>query len=175
MGYTTEFQGYFELDRPLKKKHAKYLYKFSDTRRMKRDVNLLPDDPLRKKVGLPAGKQGEYFVAGKGMCGQDRDPSITNYNYPPSPQPGLWCQWTVGDECGESLTWKQACEKGSAVTICWDQGEKFYEYVAWLEYIINNFIGPWGYILNGEVQWREEDWDDNGTIQVVNNKVVISE
>jgi len=36
MGYTTESEGAFHLDRPLDGEHWKYLMKFSRTRRMKR-------------------------------------------------------------------------------------------------------------------------------------------
>ena len=34
----------------------------------------------------------------------------------------------------------------------------------WLQYIINNFIEPWGYVLNGEVNWQGERAEDIGTI-----------
>jgi hypothetical protein len=55
--------------------------------------------------------------------------------------------------------------------IVWDGGEKFYEYVDWIEYLINNFLQPWGYVLNGEVEWFGEDRDDRGLIVVDNNAV----
>lgn len=38
MGYTTEFEGCFVLDKPLTKEEADYLLKLSDTRRMKRNA-----------------------------------------------------------------------------------------------------------------------------------------
>jgi hypothetical protein len=53
----------------------------------------------------------------------------------------------------------------------WDTGEKFYDYVEWLEYIIYNFLAPKGYVLNGNVEWYGEDRADVGTIVVKSNIV----
>ncbi len=158
MGYTTDFSGEFKLDKPLLEKHAAYLEKFANTRRMKRKaavVAKLPD-PVRIAVGLPVGNEGEFFVGGVGYAGQDQDDSILDYNDSPVNQPGLWCQWIPTDD-------REA--------IIWDGGEKFYNYIAWLEYIIENFLKPWGYTLNGEVEWFGEDRDDRGKIVVKNNVV----
>jgi hypothetical protein len=41
MGYHTEFDGEFNLDKPLTVAHANYLEKFAHTRRMKRDISKL--------------------------------------------------------------------------------------------------------------------------------------
>jgi len=160
MGYTTKFNDSFGLDKPLAKDHDKYLNAFSNTRRMKRNIQQLVnlEDPLRDAVGLPIGEDGEYFVGGKGMHGDDRDNSIVDYNNPPKNQPGLWCMWVPN-------------EKGTVIE--WDGGEKFYEYIEWLEYLIKNFIEPWGYKLNGVVNWYGEDSEDTGNIIVTNNSVVI--
>jgi len=159
MGYTTEFQGELGLDKPLAPEHQAYLQHFSRTRRMKRNAALTAamPDPVREAVGLPIGEQGGYYVGGNGdSYGQDRTLDITDYNNAPGSQPGLWCQWVPNME-------------GTAIE--WDGGEKFYNYIEWLAYIIDNFLRPWGYVLNGEVQWRGEDWDDAGTIVVKNNDV----
>ena len=158
MGYTTDFFGEFELDRPLAEEHFAYLLKFNETRRMKRyeEIAAKMPDPVREAAGLPIGTDGAYFVGGSGWAGQASDSSIVNYNQPPSGQPGLWCQWMPGED--------GAC-------IQWDEGEKFYDYVNWLEYLIEHFLRPWGYVLNGEVEWRGEDSDDVGTIVVKDNRV----
>lgn len=79
--------------------------------------------------------------------------------------PGIWCQWTVGGE--EELS------DDNLDIIAWDGGEKFYNYVEWLQYIIDRFLVPWGYVMNGEVDYRGEDWDDIGTIKVKDNKITI--
>lgn len=158
MGYTTDFQGEFKLNKPLTTKHRVYLTKFAETRRMLRNpvrAAKLPD-PERLAVGLLVGNDGEYFVGAQGFAGQEHDDSIIDYNTPPSTQPGLWCQWIP-------------TEDGTAIV--WDGGEKFYEYVEWLEYLINNFLAPWGYVLNGEVEWFGEDANDRGKIVVSNNVV----
>jgi len=159
MGYTTEFEGRFELDRSLTQEHIDYLEQFSNTRRMLRDPKIVEGmpDPVREDVGLGPGEDGEYFVGGKGMCGQDCDKSVIDQNSPPANQPGLWCQW-VPTKCGRGIEW--------------DQGEKFYNYFEWLEYIVSNFLKPWGYVLNGKVKWRGEEFDDIGTIVVEDNLVV---
>ncbi len=159
MGYTTEFEGRFNLDRPLAGEHAAYLRRFADTRRVSRIDGAVAEigDPHRCAVGLPPGPQGAYFVGGGGFMGQDRDASIMNYNKPPEGQPGLWCQWTPTHD-GSGLEWNGV--------------EKFYYYVEWLEYLIQHFLKPWGYVLNGSVRWKGEDPEDAGVLSVHANIVV---
>jgi hypothetical protein len=71
MGYSTDFEGRFELDKPLTAAHATYLKKFNATRRIKRNASLTQNrpDPLRLAVGLPVGEEGGYFVGGGGFMG----------------------------------------------------------------------------------------------------------
>jgi hypothetical protein len=195
MGYTTDFFGEFTLDRPLLPEHKAYLEAFAGSRRVKRDADIaeaLPD-PVRIAAGLPIGFEGAYFVgtADKNN-GQDKDESVIDGNNPPGvptipyngnnplenwgqryakeqelkqhaldlglAQPGLWCQWVPNND-------------GTAIV--WDEGEKFYEYVAWIEYIVEHFISRWGYVLNGEVNWTGEDSDDRGIIKITDNEVKI--
>ena len=158
MGYSTNFNGSFELDKPLTEEHRAYLEAFNNTRRMARDASkaALLDDPVRIAAGLPIGERGAYYVGAKGHAGQDQDDSILDYNLPPKCQPGLWCQWTPSEDGAEIL---------------WDQGEKFYRYVEWLEYLIEHFLQPWGYTLTGAVEWDGEDREDLGQICVKDNVV----
>ena len=158
MGYTTDFEGKFNLDRALLPEHSAYLAAFSNTRRMKRDAAAVADivDELRDDAGLPVGDDGGYFVGAGGLHGQDCSSDVVAYNLPPNGQPGLWCQW----EPDEGRT-----------AIEWNGAEKFYSYVEWLEYLIEHFIGPWGYELNGEVAWQGEEPDDRGVLCVKGNKV----
>lgn len=160
MGYTTDFNGEFGLNRTLDNNHREYLTKFSETRRMKRNADKAAElnDPIREAVDLPIGTEGEFFVGANGFAGQDSDNSVEDYNSPPSTQPGLWCQWIPG-------------ENGD--TIEWDNGEKFYHYIEWLEYLIANFLQPWGYVLNGEVEWQGEERSDMGMIVVKDNEVSV--
>jgi hypothetical protein len=158
MGYTTYFEGEFTLDKPLTQAQGDYLRKFAETRRMKRNpaVTERREDPLREAVGLPVGEDGCFFVGSEGVYGQERDvcSGVVEYNSPPDDQPGLWCQWTVGDDND---------------TIVWDGGEKFYNYEDWLAYIVANFLEPWGRTLNGEVEWSGEEHGDFGKIVVEDN------
>jgi len=190
MGYTTDFYGGFEVTPTLNEPHRLYLKAFNETRRMKRDPEIaatLPD-PLREAVGLPIGPDGAYFVGGIGYMGQDHDTSVVDYNQPPGitpmehgsletfheqyetylgmrqqaildgAQPGLWCQWVPTED---------------GTGIVWDGGEKFYDYVEWLRYLIHRFLAPWGYKLSGEVEWEGEDHDDFGKIVVNKNQVEV--
>lgn len=156
MGYSTDFEGKFE---PLTAEHAAYLNKFSDTRRMKRNASKtrLRPDPIRLAAGIKdVGPEGAYFVGETGYAGQDRADDISDYNGTPAGQPCLWCQWVpTSDNMG----------------IEWNGAEKFYDYVDWLNYLIEHFLGPWGYVLNGEVRWFGEDRSDMGKIVVKNNVV----
>ena len=158
MGYTTWFTGGFEFDKPVSEEFANYINKFADVRHMKRDVekikSLCPDWEKYCFNGN-LGPEGQYFVGGDEISERvNLDTSILDHNWQPKPQPGLWCQWVIeGNE------------------LVWDQGEKFYEYEEWLIYLIDNFIAPSGYMLNGEIEFQGEDEDVFGTIRVVNNEV----
>lgn len=163
IGYTTDFEGRFNLDKPLTEAHKAYLVAFASTRHMQRDgaVYKLPD-PLREAVNLPAGPNGEYYVAGTDGFdfGSTKNASILDHNSPPRSQPGLWCQW-VPSEDGKGIEW--------------DGGEKFYAYTEWLKYIVDNFLKPWGYKLNGTVKWEGEESGDIGKIVVKDNAVTTKE
>lgn len=229
MGYTTDFDGSFKLDKPLTPLHKLYLEHFNDIRHMKRNVEVLPVDPILKFVKLPKGVEGEFYIGSKlkkmpswtpqtnkyyteefrqkvlvlmyvqkyqmpeldqnvffmiikhlskDISNLDfnhernleylsikpesdhKDKSILDNNRPSKTQPGLWCQWTPNKD-------------GTAIE--WDGGEKFYEYTAWLQYIIDKFLIPWGYELNGEVTYQGEGFGDSGTIRVVGNVVTVIE
>ena len=159
MGYTTDFEGYLEINPPLSEAHENYLGAFSSTRRMLRNPHKLVDksDPVRKAVRLPLGVDGEFYVGSDGIdFGQERTEDIIDYNSPPSTQPGLWCQWT----CYGSI-------------LEWDGGEKFYEYDKWLQYLLTSFFIPWGYTLNGTIDWSGEENGDLGRLEVVNNVLTV--
>jgi hypothetical protein len=158
MGYSTNFTGSFAVTPVLSEEHAAYLARFSETRRMKRNAEIAEklNDPWREAVGLPIGDEGAYFTGGAGSFGQDKDLSVINSNDPPEEQPGLWCQWVPSKDNTQ---------------LEWDGGEKFYDYTDWLEYLIDNFLKPWGYTLNGSVNWIGEESDDRGTITVKDNVV----
>lgn len=74
--------------------------------------------------------------------------------------PGAWCQW-VSNEAGTELVW--------------DGGEKFYGYVPWLKWLIDNYFAKQSITLNGDIRWEGEDNEDVGTIHVKNNVVTPEE
>ncbi len=115
MGYTTDFEGSFKLDKQLTVSQAKTLTDFSEERH---------GGPLDSTPGMP----------------------------------GFWCDWTpTADRCG----------------IEWNGSEKFYEYFAWLQYVIDHYIKPWGLTLNGAVSWQGEDSHDMGQLIVKSNIVTM--
>lgn len=156
MGYTTDFEGRFKLNKPLDADTCVFLKRFSETRRMTFDP---------KVIGKEYGVDGEFYVGhhedfSGSFAGQvSRDfPGLVKYNTPPSNQPSLWCQWIPSPD-GEYIEWNGR--------------EKFYEYTDWLKYIISNFLAPKGYELNGEVRFQGETYDDRGVILVSNNRVEV--
>jgi hypothetical protein len=155
MGYTTDFTGRFDLDKPLELKHIQYLDQFASTRRMQRRSHIAEKytDPLRHAVGLPIGEEGEYYVgAERYSC--DSDQSVIDHNKPPVNQPGLWCNWVPTED---------------GLHIEWNGGEKFYHYIEWLKYLIEHFLKPWGYSLSGTVKYQGEDPDDKGVLIFADN------
>ena len=196
MGYTTDFTGSLQLSKPASKKQREYINTLASTRRMQRDVNKLMElykgehgYPFAKDKTNPEkvyGFKGEYFAKDDGNYGQSGDTSVIDHNSASGEiswkdydgdwakreemrkalnadkikQPGLWLQWRLNDEGTE---------------LSWDGGEKFYNYIEWLEYLIVHFFKPWKIKLNGEITWQGEDSSDIGKIVVVDNKIEIYE
>lgn len=110
--------------------------------------------------------EGPYFVDGPGFMGQDNTAGVINTNRPPACQPGLWCQWRPTDD-GQFIEW--------------DGGEKFYDSLEWMRYIIDHFLKPGAkapldflqknHTLNGEILAQGEDIRDRWTLVVTDNKV----
>lgn len=198
MGYTTDFSGGLTITPALSKEQSDFINAFSASRRMGRDPHVIMQTEKGKhgrvrsnvippevnelvlkinELGYTAkltkmipdwktlnpveiyGEFGEYYVGDNDRLG------VKDYNTPPGKksygddsnvgQPGLWCQWVVRDDD----------------TLVWDGGEKFYAYVEWLEYLIENFFKDWGVLLNGEIEWQGEEMSDRGQIVVKDNVV----
>lgn len=64
-------------------------------------------------------------------------------------EPDGYCQW-IATEDGMGLKW--------------DGGEKFYDYIEWLEWLMKALFIPKGFSLTGEVWWQGEDIGDVGVI-----------
>jgi hypothetical protein len=80
--------------------------------------------------------------------------------YKPNGKPSIWLQWEITEENGKYF-------------LIWDEGEKFYNYVEWLEYVIKYVFKGWGLKLNGSFEWRGDEWEDTGQIIVKDNVVVV--
>jgi len=160
MGYTTEFFGSFTFNKPVDEKLRTYVNNFSYVRHMRRDVDKIKEAyPNWQDMCYNGdlGYEGQYFTnVDDNWFGQTKDISIIDYNTPPNGVPGLWCKWIINKEGTE---------------LYWDGTEKFYNYVQWLYYLIDNFFAPNGYILDGHVDYQGESEEDRGVIGIDKNKI----
>lgn len=69
--------------------------------------------------------------------------------------PGIWCNWVINSN--RNLEWNGA--------------EKFYNYIEWLQYLVQNVFAPKGYQLNGRIRYQGERMEDIGVIYVKDNVV----
>lgn len=160
MGHNTLFDGNFIVDPPFSLVHSAYLAAFADTRRMQRDpvkAAAMPD-PIRVAAGLPMGEEACFFVGGTGgKTWEDYDDAVTDGNRPPQGQPGLWCCWEPSnDRCHFT-----------------PHNDHNRNYMEWLEYVVETFLRPWGYVLRGEIKWQGDDPLDRGTIVASGNRIEV--
>lgn len=139
MGYNTEFEGAFHIDKPVDDATYKLLQGLASTRRMKRQL-----------TGY--GTEGEFYV-------QADESAVIDSNEPPSTQPGLWCDWAIQPD---------------KTTLQWNENEKFYYYVEWLQYIIQRILVPRGHSLSGRVTWTD-DYGRAGVISVKHNQISVEQ
>ena len=141
MGYETKFQGVWKLNKKLDDITYKFLVDLSESRRMKRNVISV------------YGVEGEFFTdGGQSTIGSN----IIDINSPPKTQPSLHCDWAPTED---------------RMGIEFNDSEKFYNYIEWIEYIISKVLAPRGYVLNGVVKWRGEEFSDTGKIEICDNMV----
>jgi hypothetical protein len=192
VGYTTEFNGHFEITPTLTGKQRDYINLLSKTRRMKRDVKKL-EEKYHGRHGNPFvkgelskdiyGIDGEFFAIDDGRYGQTHDDTIIDYNVPPgqidfeeSRKMEFMDRWIENErrirelEAQPSLWLKwEVSEDGSELR--WNQAEKFYYYKEWLEYLIDRFFNKWEVVLNGRIRYIGEDRGDRGSIIIEDNIV----
>lgn len=91
-------------------------------------------------------------------------------NTPPEGQPSLWCNW------GPTL---------DGAGIGWNGAEKFYNADAWMQYLIDHFLGAgaaaqglpgfehftFDHVVNGTISAQGEDPDDTWLLIVTDNSV----
>lgn len=173
MGYYTDFDGHFTITPPLQDRHEAYLQVWLPMEHRAYYEDKLKDipDPLREAVGLPIGPEGVYAT-----CVESPDEHWTKDGIVLEPRtigereelrhltpdtaawcPTRYCYWTVeSDDTGR-------CELQAP------QSGKVYSYQEWLLFLLKKFFVPWGYTLNGQVNWNGEDRTDMGVMRIEDN------
>lgn len=183
MGYQTVLGGSFSVTTVVTKKFMNFINRFSETRRMMRNPQIIKEmDPywakrcFRGQLGDQAGyytppkiiksnwlpthvKAPNKKTTVKNLLGDVQDKSVVNCDCPPVNQPGFKCNWIMPDR----------------TTLQWNGSEKFVDYIEWLEYVIEHFFKPSGYVLNGVVFWQGDDFNDSGAITVRDNCIEVKE
>ncbi len=72
--------------------------------------------------------------------------------------PGAYCQWIL---------------TGGRTGLGWDNNEKFYDYVEWLQFIIDEILKPAGVKLTGTVNYSGDDPCDCGLLIVGDDQKAI--
>ena len=143
MGEDTMFNGNFKFNKPVEERIVKFVNNLNNSRRMKRSneaIKAIYPDWKDWCLDGNLGEEGEFFAHATENYGQEQDGSILDYNCPPKNQPGLWMQWVIVED-----------EFSSDFYLVWDGMEKFYNYVEWLQYLIDNVFAPNGYSISGAV------------------------
>ena len=195
MGYYTKFTGSINIDPPLEKDMETYLTRFFKTRHFVRNkakiFDVLKENGLTMESFTPpgttdCGELGEFFADESRLTMEDfTSPGTTgdlltdalehlknrigdlvsfedcfteqrDYNETPRSIPSLWCNFEL---------------KGNDQLVLLDG--RNYEYVAWLEFLVNKLLKPRGYTLNGRVEFDGERADDKGYISVTDNVIGI--
>ncbi|WP_060861698.1 hypothetical protein [Paenibacillus riograndensis] len=142
-----------DLDRQLDEETYNLVGGLARTRRMKRDVAILS----AMVPGKDVGNDGEFYYNPLDFrnSGQSIDPSIVDYNTPPSCQPDLWLHWTPTKDRKQMI---------------WTYSEQTVNILEWLVYLIQKVFGPRGYCLSGDVQVSESI-----RIRIENNEVLVND
>ena len=108
---------------------------------------------MKRSVDNSFGVDGEFYVNGN-----EYDSNITDRNKSPKTQPSLFCPWTPSKD---------------RMAIEWDKKEKASCPVEWIEYIVSKVLSPRDFILNGEVEFWDDDFYRRKTdvIEIVDNNV----
>lgn len=145
MGYDTKFTGRFALSRPLTAKESAILEAVHDHRHQ--DDLELPYPAVEEQPVTIERDVIKPLYVGEG------------FDYLSEKFPSFYCQWTLSPN-------KRA--------LMWDKGEKFYNYVSWLEYLISHCFAVWGVELSGTVKWKGAGRGDRGSITVESNRIIVS-
>lgn len=163
------FSEKFEIEEKLDDKLAEYMYHFFNTKHVKRDIELTKkvyqnwkDRCYRSRLGV----EGEYFVD---HYTQEKKEDILNEYEPPAPLPECWCCLRIERSDKDRLIWRNDL-MDSAMII---------HRVRWIKYVLDNFLVPNGYTVNGEMrfqanlyrEYKEELYE--GKIKIENSEIKI--
>jgi hypothetical protein len=144
-------EGKLKISKTLKGNHFRYLQAFHSTKRISRSVQDLEDipDPIRVNVGLPLGEECSFFV------GRFSRASSIDHKICPTGQPSNWCPF-YPEYNGNYLAVNPLAPDLRQGAFKFSNAEVL-EVHNWLEYIINNFMSPWGYYLDGRLQIKSHN------------------
>jgi hypothetical protein len=172
MGYDVDYIGHFDLNKQLTDEHAQFIKDFARTRHYLRawkpeeENGIWWVDPEDKYSPVWNDPEFLEFLNTTKIKNLEKARSeyttkrwgCIDYNKTNTGMPDLWCQWIPTDN-----NW----------CIIWDGGEKFYKGIKWLEFIIENYLKPWGYVLNGNVLVKDYGNNESGDGQLIveDNKI----
>ncbi|BCL83060.1 hypothetical protein ccbrp13_55250 [Ktedonobacteria bacterium brp13] len=163
MAFGVTWNGRLALDRPLDSEHNAYLQAFHLVHRTRVDAAQLAlrPDILRTAVGLPVGPEGAYYVGSEPGFDDPANALSLDEHEPPVGQPSVLCPW-------------MPTEDGQVLIL--DETHDCVRIVEWLHYILEHFLVPWGYVLNGNMllEAKIEDDLDRVTITVEDNSVHVA-
>lgn len=82
---------------------------------------------------------------------------IVRHNY--TEFPSIWNNWEVVVKDSDNFVFDEEHH------LQWNGFEKFYNYVEWLKYLVDNYFEPWGITLDGMITYIGEDKSDYGVIE----------
>jgi len=113
-----------------------------------------------------SSEDAEFLVAFSDERHEDPDDAVI--------YPGIWCNWAPVTQ----HSWVTGARghktpvKTYGAGIGWNEAEKFYSSAEWMKYIIDKFLAPKGYVLNGVIEAQGEDPEDRWKLLVEDNKVL---
>jgi len=91
-----------------------------------------------------------------GNCDSKHDGFYTEFTDTPDTIPDSYLQWEPSED---------------GTSYVWNGGEKFYDYIHWLRWVIKHYMIPRDLVLNGEIRWQGEEMEDVGVIMATDNKI----
>lgn len=172
MGYTIKYSGRFNLNKSLTDDQAKFLRDFAATRHYSRawkedeeNGKWFVDPDCKFEPDFFNDKEYEKVLYAKPYNHKKRKAyelekwGCADYSEVNPGMPSFYCQWVPTEDM---------------MGIEWDGGEKFYNAKEWLEFIIENYLKPWGYVLNGQVEYKygENEYPSEFGFLIIKDNIV---